>query len=79
MIILIIIVLILLVVMIWLLKQLSDDLWAFQCYSDEQYAEILDKFDDLSSLENKIYETIIKSLEQEDKIYKTIQEWSEKK
>lgn len=53
------------VLIIWLLRNLSDDLWDFQCNSDMQYAELLDTIDDC--------------LKQESDILKTIQEWSEKK
>ena len=65
MVILLVIILILHCVLIGMLKQLGDDLWDFQCNSDKQYVEILD--------------AIYQSLEIEDKTYKLIKEWSEKK
>jgi hypothetical protein len=58
------IILILLVVIVWMIYELGKDMWLMQCNSDKQYVEVLD--------------TIYKSLEGEDKILKTIKEWSEK-
>lgn len=64
MIVLLVIILILLLILVWMLYELGKDIWIMQCNSDKQYVEILD--------------TIYKSLEVEDKVYKTIKDWSEK-
>lgn len=52
------------VLLIWLLRNLADDLWDFRLYSDMQYGELLDTIDDC--------------LRKEDEIFKTIKDWSEK-
>ena len=51
-------------VIVWMIYELGKDVWIMQCNSDKQYVEVLD--------------TIYKVLEAEDKVCKTIKEWSEK-
>ena len=53
------------VLLIWLFRNLADDLWDLRLYSDMQYGELLDTIDDC--------------LRKEDEIFKTIRDWSEKK
>lgn len=63
-IVILVIVLVLMLILVRMIYELGKDVWIIQCNSDKQYVEVLD--------------TVYKVLEAEDKVCKTIKEWSEK-